>query len=64
MVRIKRGNFIFLIRKSDHPPRHVHVYRDREEILKWDLDGWRFLSGTLLFRVLRLLIELRREGRL
>ena len=64
MVRIRRGNHLFLLWKGDHPPRHVHVYRDRVLVVVWDLERWRALRGAATFQVLRLLIELRREGRL
>ncbi|MEQ1894506.1 MAG: hypothetical protein ABL998_18355 [Planctomycetota bacterium] len=62
MVRIRRGNFLFLLWRGDHPPRHVHVYRDRKLVVVWDLEHWRPLRGTAPFQVMRLLIELRREG--
>lgn len=31
----------YLIRQfdSDHPPLHVHVYRDRRLVAKFDLEG-------------------------
>lgn len=66
MVRIRRGNFIFITWKGDHPPRHVHVYRDRTLLLRWDLEAWKPVrgSGIPTFQILRILIELRREGRL
>ena len=30
---------MFVIWKGDHPPRHVHVYEDGKEVLKWNLDA-------------------------
>ncbi len=66
MVRIRRGGYLFLTWKGDHPPRHVHVFRDRVLLLRWDLDRWRPLRGSGIppLQILRILIELRREGRL
>lgn len=49
---------------GDHPPRHVHVYKDDKLILKWNLDSWKPIRGTISVRILRLLLELVREGRL
>jgi hypothetical protein len=34
----RRGGYVFITWKGDHPPRHVHVYRDGKLIVKWDLD--------------------------
>ena len=28
MGKIRRGGYVFISWKSDHPPRHVHVYRE------------------------------------
>lgn len=64
MVRIRRGNYVFVVWKGDHPPRHVHVFRDRRLVLRWDLERWKPLWGRPTFQIMRLLIELRREGRL
>jgi hypothetical protein len=33
--KIRRGGYVFIARKSDHPPRHVHVYRNGRLIVKW-----------------------------
>src|SRR5438034_11106501 len=29
--------YSFIARRSDHPPPHVHVYRNGRLIVKWDL---------------------------
>ena len=34
-----------VIRKGDHPPRHVHVYRDGKLVVKWDLDNRNAMKG-------------------
>ncbi len=64
MTRVRRGNYVFVTWIGDHPPRHVHVYKDDKLILKWNLDSWKPISGTISVRILRLLLELLREGRL
>ena len=49
---------------GDHSPRHVHVYRDRELVVKWDLDHWEAMKGNASARLLKILAELEDEGRL
>ena len=49
---------------GDHTPRHVHVFRDRELIVKWDLENNRPIEGRSTRRIQELIEELRREGRL
>ena len=64
MPKIRRGNYVFLAWVGDHRPRHVHVYRDGKLVVKWDLENWRPMKGSAPLRVVRHLIELRKEGRL
>jgi hypothetical protein len=30
MGKYRRGGYVFITWKGDHPPRHVHVYRGRQ----------------------------------
>jgi len=55
---------VFLIRKGDHSPRHVRVYRDGRLIVKWDLDNARAMEGSITRRVKELIEELENEGEL
>lgn len=55
---------MFVTWTGDHPPRHVHVYRDGRLVVKWDLDHWRPMSGVPGRRVLAHLRELRAGGML
>jgi len=48
--------------KGDHPPRHVHVYRDGRLIVKWDLEERGALRGESNARIRKLLAELEKEG--
>ena len=64
MGKVRRGGYIFLWWKSDHAPRHVHVYRHGRLVVKWDLDNDRPMVGAASKKILRLIRELRREGRL
>jgi hypothetical protein len=62
VARIRRGGFIFVSWKGDHSPRHVHVYRDSQLIVKWDLENRLAMVGKASARILRLIAELEAEG--
>ena len=64
MTKIRRGGYIFVTWKGDHPPHHVHVYRDGRLIVKWNLEADQPMSGWASEAVIRLIEELRQEGRL
>ena len=64
MGRVRRGGYLFVTWVGDHTPRHVHVFRDRELIVKWDLENSRPIEGQSTRRIQELIEELRREGRL
>ena len=59
--KVRRGNHVFLTWKGDHGPRHVHVYRDGELVVKWNLDDRVAMKGHPA-RVLQLIAELEKEG--
>jgi len=42
----------------------VHVYRDRQPIVKWDLENKCAMRGKATGRILRLIEELESEGKL
>jgi len=60
--KLRRGGHIFLSWKGDHPPRHVHVYRDAKLVVKWDLDNKKAMKGVASRRVLELINQLESEG--
>jgi len=62
--KIRLGGYIFISWKSDHPPRHVHVYREGELIVKWDLDSARPRKGSASREIRKLIRLLQSEGRL
>jgi hypothetical protein len=62
MGKTKRGGFVFLTWKGDHPPAHVHVFRNRKLVLKWDLERGRPITGDASRRIRKLIAELRKEG--
>lgn len=62
MTKIRRGNYIFLSWKGDHSPRHVHVYRNRGLVVKWDLENAQAMQGKAGKRLLKLIKELEAQG--
>lgn len=62
MGKIRRGGLIFLTWKGDHSPRLVHVYRDGELVLKWDLENGKAMTGRPTRRILMLIEDLEQEG--
>ena len=64
MSKIRRGGYVFLTWKGDHPPRHVHVLRDDKLVLKWNLDFWRPMYGVPTAKLLTLIRQLEDEGRM
>ena len=63
MGKVRRGGYVFMSWKSDHPPRHVHVYREGKLIVKWDLDNEKPMKGLASAEVRRLIRALQSEGR-
>ena len=64
MGKIRRGGIIFITRKGDHLPRHVHVFEREREVLKWDLENHQVMEGRLTKRIRTLIEELVRGGEL
>ncbi len=64
MGKLRRGGFIFVTWKGDHPPRHVHIYRDGRLVVKWNLEDQVAMKGKVTDRILRLVAELLEEGAL
>jgi hypothetical protein len=60
--RWKRGGVIVVLYSTDHEPRHVHVFEDGKRLLKFDIESWKVMEGTLTPRASRALDGLRQEG--
>ena len=56
--------YVFLTWKSDHAPRHVHVYREGILVVKWDLDNKQPMIGKATRRLRVFIEELDSEGAL
>lgn len=64
MGKVKRGDYVFLSWIGDHSPRHVHVYKDGNLIVKWDLENQMPIKGTATRVILKYIKELVEEGKL
>ncbi len=64
MGKIRRGGLIFVTWIGDHGPYHVHVYEDQRLIVRWDLENDLPMNGEASAKVLKLIEELRKEGKL
>lgn len=64
MVKLRRGNIIFITHVGDHRPRHVHVYKDYRELGKWDLEENRVMEGKLNKKIKKLIRDLMEKGKL
>lgn len=64
MGKVRRGGYVFIAWKSDHPPRHVHAYRGGRLVVKWDLDNHKPMKGAASRKLLDLIRDLENEGRL
>ena len=62
MGKIRRGGFIFNTWIGDHSPYHVHVYKDRGLVVKWDLENDLPMKGEASAKVLKIISKLRVEG--
>jgi len=62
MGKLRRGGYVSVWWKSDHAPRHVHVYRDGKLVVKWDLDNHKAMKGRAPKRAIELIEELESEG--
>jgi len=62
--KIKRGGYVFITWVGDHDPKHVHVFRDGKEVLKWNLEAQVVIEGKVTKKISNLIAELLREGKL
>jgi hypothetical protein len=62
--KIRRGGFISITWIGDHSPYHVHVYKDGQLVVKWDLENNLAMKGEATRKILSLIDELRDEGKL
>ena len=61
MGRFKRGGYLIEWWMGDHWPKHVHIYRDDEEIAKVQIPEMIVLTGHVNRRLRKILKELLKE---
>jgi len=42
----KAGGYVIRMYERDHPPLHVHVFRDGREVARFDVENRRFMDGS------------------
>lgn len=62
--KIRRGGYLFITWIGDHPPRHVHIYKDDKLIVKYNLEANVVIDGKLNRKLKKILTLLIVEGRL
>lgn len=43
----KSGGYIFRIYENDHPPLHVHIFKDGRLLDRYDLENGEFMDETV-----------------
>ena len=46
MATWKAKGYVIRMYGSDHPPLHVHVFKDGREVARYDLEHGAFLAGS------------------
>ena len=46
MPEWKRGGYVIRLYPNDHPPPHVHVFKDGILVARYDLKNRRFMAGS------------------
>ncbi|MEK7378339.1 MAG: DUF4160 domain-containing protein [Candidatus Binatota bacterium] len=64
MGKIKRGGYVFITWVGDHDPKHVHVFREGKEVLKWNLEAEVAIDGKTTKKIKKLIAELIGEEKL
>jgi len=59
--RKKAGGYVIIQWDSDHPPMHVHVYRDRVCVARFNLEDEEFMEVDLKHRG-RIIKALKKAG--
>lgn len=63
MGRVRRGGYIFDFWVGDHPPRHVHVLKDRKLMAKVELDDdLTVMEGKITRQIRKIIKSLVKEG--
>ncbi len=58
----RSGGHIIRMYQNDHPPLHVHIFRDGRQLDRYDLEHGEFMDGTVGRHRGRVLAALRAVG--
>lgn len=64
MGRWKRGGYLFEWWIGDHPPKHVHVYKNGKEVAKVEVPNFRILKGNMNKSLKKIMGELLKRMKL
>lgn len=56
------GGYIICMYQNDHPPSHVHIFKDGRQLDRYDLENKVFMDGTVGRHRGRVLTALRNVG--
>jgi len=62
MTRWKRRGLMIVKFAHDHPPSHVHVFKDAKQLCRFDIVNWRLMDGKMLPGLMNTLEKLKKEG--
>ncbi len=62
MATWRAGGYVIRMYAQDHPPRHVHVFKDGREVARYDIENGRFMRGSNPRHAGRIGNALRRAG--
>jgi hypothetical protein len=58
----KSGGYTFRLYQNDHPPLHIHIFRDNQQLDRFDLESGQFMDGTVGRHAGRVLQAMRDVG--
>jgi hypothetical protein len=64
MAKIRLGGYVFITWKGDHDPKHVHVFKNDREVLKWNLNDCVVMSGKVTAKLRKLIDQLVKDNKL
>ena len=62
MNRWKRCGVVVVQYAFDHEPDHVHIFEDGRRPVRFDIESWCVMDGSLTPRARQALETLRKEG--
>jgi len=62
--KIRRAGYIFITWIGDHAPKHVHVFKNGKEVMKYDLENKQVMSGRSNRKIEMIILELLKEKEL